>query len=254
MDFARQSTLVLLQPDCRRAGRSHLIKASILATLPARSVAYNCQGALLEHPVLETLLPLLLCNTSSARSRVQDVLRSKGEAAGACCAMEGEAACLPAISGRCCPMCVRAASDPFHLAAAMFVRAVRAQTRGLTASRVTRSCQFLAITSPFSVLSGFQESIVGNCMDRSSPGQAMQVPDHNGLGYPVRPAAGEHPRPRTLQRHHTIQNSDDAYVSPKRPAPSRARGSAERPQSAHPCATTENVLAETSMGSTAVLV
>ncbi|KAF1616013.1 UNVERIFIED_CONTAM: Serine/threonine-protein kinase SIK3, partial [Eudyptes robustus] len=57
-----------------------------------------------------------------------------------------------------------------------------------------------------------RESIVGNCMDRSSPGQAMQVPDHNGLGYPVRPASSEHPRPRTLQRHHTIQNSDDAYV------------------------------------------
>lgn len=49
-------------------------------------------------------------------------------------------------------------------------------------------------------------------MDRSSPGQAMQVPDHNGLGYPARPASSEHPRPRTLQRHHTIQNSDDAYV------------------------------------------
>lgn len=161
-------------------------------------------------------------------------------------------ACLPS-RGDAAPR-VRAASDPFHLAAAMFVRAVRAQTRSLTASHVTRSCQFLAVTSPFSVLSGFQESIVGNCMDRSSPGQAMQVPDHNGLGYPARPAAGEHPRPRTLQRHHTIQNSDDAYVSPKRPAPSRARGSAERPQSAHLCATTENVLAETSMGSTAVLV
>uniref|UniRef100_A0A8C6JG43 non-specific serine/threonine protein kinase n=1 Tax=Melopsittacus undulatus TaxID=13146 RepID=A0A8C6JG43_MELUD len=57
-----------------------------------------------------------------------------------------------------------------------------------------------------------RESIVGNCMDRSSPGQAMQVPDHNGLGYPVRPSSSEHPRPRTLQRHHTIQNSDDAYV------------------------------------------
>ncbi|NXA56153.1 SIK3 kinase, partial [Nothocercus julius] len=57
-----------------------------------------------------------------------------------------------------------------------------------------------------------RESIVANCMDRSSPGQAMQVPDHNGLGYPARPAASEHPRPRTLQRHHTIQNSDDAYV------------------------------------------
>ncbi|NWT58695.1 SIK3 kinase, partial [Erythrocercus mccallii] len=57
-----------------------------------------------------------------------------------------------------------------------------------------------------------RESIVGNCMDRSSPGQAMQVPDHNGLGYPVRPSNSEHPRPRSLQRHHTIQNSDDAYV------------------------------------------
>ncbi|XP_075298691.1 serine/threonine-protein kinase SIK3 isoform X1 [Opisthocomus hoazin] len=57
-----------------------------------------------------------------------------------------------------------------------------------------------------------RESIAGNCMDRSPPGQAMQVPDHNGLGYPGRPASSEHPRPRTLQRHHTIQNSDDAYV------------------------------------------
>ncbi|NXH54908.1 SIK3 kinase, partial [Rhabdornis inornatus] len=56
-----------------------------------------------------------------------------------------------------------------------------------------------------------RESIVGNCMDRSSPGQAMQVPDHNGLGYPVRPSSSEQ-RPRSLQRHHTIQNSDDAYV------------------------------------------
>ncbi|XP_054251682.1 serine/threonine-protein kinase SIK3 isoform X1 [Indicator indicator] len=57
-----------------------------------------------------------------------------------------------------------------------------------------------------------RESIVGNCLDKSSPGQAMQVPDHNGLGYPARPPSSEHPRPRSLQRHHTIQNSDDAYV------------------------------------------
>ncbi|ELK31929.1 Serine/threonine-protein kinase SIK3 [Myotis davidii] len=40
----------------------------------------------------------------------------------------------------------------------------------------------------------------------------MELPDHNGLGYPARPPGGEHHRPRTLQRHHTIQNSDDAYV------------------------------------------
>ncbi|XP_065425152.1 serine/threonine-protein kinase SIK3 isoform X8 [Chrysemys picta bellii] len=57
-----------------------------------------------------------------------------------------------------------------------------------------------------------RESIVGNCMDRSSPGQAMEMPNHNGLGYSARPASIEHHRPRTLQRHHTIQNSDDAYV------------------------------------------
>ncbi|XP_044852790.1 serine/threonine-protein kinase SIK3 isoform X4 [Mauremys mutica] len=57
-----------------------------------------------------------------------------------------------------------------------------------------------------------RESIVGNCMDRSSPGQAMEMPNHNGVGYSARPASIEHHRPRTLQRHHTIQNSDDAYV------------------------------------------
>uniref|UniRef100_A0A286XXP7 non-specific serine/threonine protein kinase n=1 Tax=Cavia porcellus TaxID=10141 RepID=A0A286XXP7_CAVPO len=57
-----------------------------------------------------------------------------------------------------------------------------------------------------------RESVIGNCMDRSSPGQAMELPDHNGLGYPTRSSVNEHHRPRTLQRHHTIQNSDDAYV------------------------------------------
>ncbi|XP_021028940.1 serine/threonine-protein kinase SIK3 isoform X2 [Mus caroli] len=57
-----------------------------------------------------------------------------------------------------------------------------------------------------------RESVLGNCLERSSPGQAMELPDHNGLGYPVRPLVSEHLRSRTLQRHHTIQNSDDAYV------------------------------------------
>ncbi|EDL25676.1 cDNA sequence BC033915, isoform CRA_b, partial [Mus musculus] len=52
----------------------------------------------------------------------------------------------------------------------------------------------------------------GTAWKRSSPGQAMELPDHNGLGYPVRPLVSEHLRSRTLQRHHTIQNSDDAYV------------------------------------------
>ncbi|KAM5246741.1 serine/threonine-protein kinase SIK3 isoform 5-T5 [Ctenodactylus gundi] len=57
-----------------------------------------------------------------------------------------------------------------------------------------------------------RESVIGNCVDRSSPGQAMELPDHSGLGYPARPSVSEHHRSRTLQRHHTIQNSDDAYV------------------------------------------
>uniref|UniRef100_A0A7N4V6X8 Serine/threonine-protein kinase SIK3 n=1 Tax=Sarcophilus harrisii TaxID=9305 RepID=A0A7N4V6X8_SARHA len=57
-----------------------------------------------------------------------------------------------------------------------------------------------------------RESVIGNCMDRSSAGQAMELPDHNGLGYSSRSPVSEHHRPRTLQRHHTIQNSDDAYV------------------------------------------
>ncbi|XP_039327078.1 serine/threonine-protein kinase SIK3 isoform X5 [Saimiri boliviensis] len=57
-----------------------------------------------------------------------------------------------------------------------------------------------------------REPVIGNCMDRSSPGQAVELQDHNGLGYPARPSVHEQHRPRALQRHHTIQNSDDAYV------------------------------------------
>uniref|UniRef100_A0A2K5QEC6 non-specific serine/threonine protein kinase n=1 Tax=Cebus imitator TaxID=2715852 RepID=A0A2K5QEC6_CEBIM len=57
-----------------------------------------------------------------------------------------------------------------------------------------------------------RESVIGNCMDTSSPGQAVELQDHNGLGYPARPSVQEHHRPGALQRHHTIQNSDDAYV------------------------------------------
>ncbi|XP_036284215.1 serine/threonine-protein kinase SIK3 isoform X5 [Pipistrellus kuhlii] len=57
-----------------------------------------------------------------------------------------------------------------------------------------------------------RESVLGSCMEGSSPGNAMELPEHDGLGYPARPSGSEHHRPRTLQRHHTIQNSDDAYV------------------------------------------
>ncbi|XP_068097013.1 serine/threonine-protein kinase SIK3 isoform X2 [Hyperolius riggenbachi] len=51
-----------------------------------------------------------------------------------------------------------------------------------------------------------------NCMDSVSPPQVMEVPDHNGASYPPRPSLSEHARTRMLQRHHTIQTSDDAYV------------------------------------------
>lgn len=45
------------------------------------------------------------------------------------------------------------------------------------------------------------------------PGQAMEVPDHNGVGY-LRGPQGDAYRSRgQLQRHHTIQTCDDAYVS-----------------------------------------
>lgn len=48
--------------------------------------------------------------------------------------------------------------------------------------------------------------------ERTSPGH-MEMADAEGLtAYPVRMIPGAHPRSRPLQRHHTIQNSDDAYV------------------------------------------
>lgn len=45
----------------------------------------------------------------------------------------------------------------------------------------------------------------------------MEVPDHNGVGY-LRGPQGETYRSRgQLQRHHTIQTCDDAYVSDMSP-------------------------------------
>lgn len=42
----------------------------------------------------------------------------------------------------------------------------------------------------------------------------MELPDHNGVGYVARGPQAEGYRPRgPLQRHHTIQTADDAYVS-----------------------------------------
>ncbi|MGH0141316.1 UNVERIFIED_CONTAM: hypothetical protein FKN15_073726 [Acipenser sinensis] len=57
-----------------------------------------------------------------------------------------------------------------------------------------------------------RESVSGERMDRRTPVQAMEMPDHNGVSYSPRPAASELYRTRgSLQRHHTIQNCDDAY-------------------------------------------
>ncbi|MGH0159627.1 UNVERIFIED_CONTAM: hypothetical protein FKN15_065484 [Acipenser sinensis] len=56
-----------------------------------------------------------------------------------------------------------------------------------------------------------RESVSGERMDRRTPVQAMEMPDHNGVSYSPRPAASELYRTRgSLQRHHTIQNCDDA--------------------------------------------
>ncbi|MBN3285527.1 SIK3 kinase, partial [Polyodon spathula] len=62
--------------------------------------------------------------------------------------------------------------------------------------------------------SSSRESLSGERMDRRTPVQAMEMPDHNGMSYSPRPAASDLYRTRgSLQRHHTIQNCDDAYVS-----------------------------------------
>uniref|UniRef100_A0A3P8UPN9 non-specific serine/threonine protein kinase n=1 Tax=Cynoglossus semilaevis TaxID=244447 RepID=A0A3P8UPN9_CYNSE len=43
------------------------------------------------------------------------------------------------------------------------------------------------------------------------PGQAMEVPDHNGVGYPRGPQGDAYRSRGQLQRHHTIQTCDDAF-------------------------------------------
>ncbi|XP_053547361.1 serine/threonine-protein kinase SIK3 [Bombina bombina] len=57
-----------------------------------------------------------------------------------------------------------------------------------------------------------ESSPLTTCMDRVSHPEGMEVPDHNGVPYSPRPSPSDHPRTRMLQRHHTIQTSDDAYV------------------------------------------
>lgn len=41
----------------------------------------------------------------------------------------------------------------------------------------------------------------------------MEVPDHNGVGYSGVPQGDAYRSRGQLQRHHTIQTCDDAYVS-----------------------------------------
>lgn len=41
----------------------------------------------------------------------------------------------------------------------------------------------------------------------------MEVPDHNGVGYSRGPQGDAYRSRGQLQRHHTIQTCDDAYVS-----------------------------------------
>lgn len=41
----------------------------------------------------------------------------------------------------------------------------------------------------------------------------MEVPDHNGVGYSAAPQSDAYRSRGQLQRHHTIQTCDDAYVS-----------------------------------------
>ncbi|XP_043936903.1 serine/threonine-protein kinase SIK3 [Protopterus annectens] len=58
-----------------------------------------------------------------------------------------------------------------------------------------------------------KELVAGDLVDRRPAGQAMEMPEHSGVSYSPRPTNSEHhQRTRTLQRHHTIQTSDDAYV------------------------------------------
>ncbi|XP_028664332.2 serine/threonine-protein kinase SIK3 homolog isoform X1 [Erpetoichthys calabaricus] len=57
-----------------------------------------------------------------------------------------------------------------------------------------------------------REPVTRECLERRSHRQTMEIPDHNGVGYPPRPTSNELFRPRgSLQRHHTIQNCDGAY-------------------------------------------
>ncbi|KAL8173510.1 UNVERIFIED_CONTAM: hypothetical protein K2H54_003025, partial [Gekko kuhli] len=59
----------------------------------------------------------------------------------------------------------------------------------------------------------YRDPMVTSGMERHSPGEAVEMSAVDGPGaYTARPVSGAPHRSRPLQRHHTIQNSDDAYV------------------------------------------
>lgn len=218
MDFARPNT-----HDCR-TGRSHLIKGMSWPTLPAKFCCCSHQGAWVGG--WGDPSPTALVQQCGQRREEGELGLGLEEKAAERAQLWGcsslpippvlHCICRPdrqQPEGEPCPSAVWGFLVLCHLnkssqsrfpPTAMSVCPV-IPSRWHTSPRAAAPPNLL-------FLCPFQESIVGNCMDRSSPGQAMQVPDHNGLGYPARPSSSEHPRPRSLQRHHTIQNSDDAYV------------------------------------------
>lgn len=88
---------------------------------------------------------------------------------------------------------------------------------------VPLACASLGACGGLSVLPLFSpcspDAMVTSGMGRSSPGEAVEMPAAGGPGASAAPH-----RPRPLQRHHTIQNSDDAYVGLRSALPSQGWG------------------------------
>lgn len=71
---------------------------------------------------------------------------------------------------------------------------------------------FPGLLTSFALLLVHPDPMVTGGQDRTLPGH-MEMTDVDVLtAFPARVIPGAHPRCRPLQRHHTIQNSDDAYV------------------------------------------
>uniref|UniRef100_A0A8C9ZBR4 non-specific serine/threonine protein kinase n=1 Tax=Sander lucioperca TaxID=283035 RepID=A0A8C9ZBR4_SANLU len=68
-------------------------------------------------------------------------------------------------------------------------------------------------TPPYSSPTHRHGAFIRNHVECRPQGQAMEVPDHNGVGYSRGPQGDAYRSRGQLQRHHTIQTCDDAYVS-----------------------------------------